>query len=34
MKIFEHSTANNPILKIVFAVLFITFPIIGFIFGM
>jgi len=30
----KHTTANNPALKIVFAVLFIVFPIIGFVFGM
>jgi len=30
----KHTTANNPILKIVAMVLFIVFPIIGFVFGM
>lgn len=30
----KHTTANNPVLKIVAAILFIIFPIIGFVFGM
>lgn len=30
----KHSTANNPVLKVVLAVLFIVLPILGFAFGM